>query len=416
MDAARARAPLFYGWVVVAITAMVLLVTAGTRTAPGAFLLDMEADTGWSKGLLSLAAAVGFLVFGLAGPISGVFMGRYGVRRVTMASLLITAAAMAIASQVNEAWQLAVFFGLMSGLGTGLVASVLAATVGTRWFVERRGIVLGILGASGSAGQLLFFPLLTLLATSAGWRLGSVVIAAICLLAAIPVVLLLRNDPADMGLRPLGGTAAIAPAPGPEPGIMRRAVRTSDFWLLAGTFFICGATSNGLVGQHFIAHAADHGFTPVAASGALAIMGAFNFVGTLGSGWLTDRVDPRRLLLVYYVFRGLSLLYLPTIHDGLGITGFAILFGLDYIATVPPTIALAADAFGKRNVGLVYGWIFAAHMFGAAMAAFIAGVTRDIVGDYAIAIIVAGWMAVAAGVVALSIRRAGAQPQPTSVA
>ena len=194
---------------------------------------------------------------------------------------------------------------------------------------------------------------------------------------------------------------------------MRRAVRTSDFWLLAGTFFICGATSNGLVGQHFIAHAADHGFTPVAASGALAVMGAFNFVGTLGSGWLTDRVDPRRLLLVYYVFRGLSLLYLPTIHDGLGITGFAILFGLDYIATVPPTIALAADAFGKRNVGLVYGWIFAAHMFGAAIAAFVAGVTRDIVGDYAIAIIVAGWMAVAAGVVALTIRRAGRDASPS---
>ena len=306
---------------------------------------------------------------------------------------------------MTEAWQLAFFFGLLSGLGTGLVASVLAATVGTRWFVGRRGIVLGILGASSSAGQLLFFPLLTLLATSVGWRFGSVVIAAICLLAAVPVVLLLRNDPADMGLRPLGGTAAIAPAPGPEPGIMRRAIRSVDFWLLAGTFFVCGATSNGLVGQHFIAHAADHGFTPVAASGALAVMGAFNFVGTLGSGWLTDRVDPRRLLLVYYVFRGLSLLYLPTIHDGLGITGFAVLFGLDYIATVPPTIALAADAFGKRNVGIVYGWIFASHMFGAAIAAFLAGVTRDIVGDYAIAIIVAGWMAVAAGVVALSIRR-----------
>jgi len=403
---AASRAPrLYYGWVVVWVTALVLLITAGTRTAPGAFLLDMEADTGWSKALLSLAAALGLVVFGLAGPISGVFMGRHGVRRVTLAALVITAASMALSSQVTEAWQLAFFFGLTSGLGTGLVASVLAATVGTRWFVERRGVVLGILGASGSAGQLVFFPLLTIMATTIGWRLGSVAIAAICLVVAIPVVLLMRNDPADIGLRPLGGEGPVAPSPGPEPGIMRRAVRTSDFWLLAGTFFVCGATSNGLVGQHFIAHAADHGFTAVAASGALAMMGAFNFVGTIGSGWLTDRVDPRRLLLVYYSFRGLSLLFVPTIHDSLGITGFAILFGLDYIATVPPTIALAADAFGKRNVGVVYGWIFAAHMMGAAFAAFAAGATRDLVGDYAIAFIVAGWMAIAAGVVALSIRR-----------
>ena len=405
MRAASPRTSIFYGWIVVWVTALVLLVTAGARTAPGAFLLDMEADTGWSKGVLSLAAALGLIVFGFAGPVSGALMGRHGVRRVTLAALAISAASMAASSQVTEAWQLAFFFGLTSGLGTGLVASVLAATVGTRWFVERRGIVLGILGASGSAGQLVFFPLLTILATTVGWRLGAVAIGAICVVVAIPVLFLLRDDPSDIGLRPLGGAGPVAPALGPEPGILRRAIHSADFWLLAGTFFVCGATSNGLVGQHFIAHAADHGFTPVAASGALAVMGAFNFLGTIGSGWLTDRVDPRRLLLVYYVFRGLSLLFVPTIHDSLGITGFAILFGLDYIATVPPTIALAADSFGKHNVGVIYGWVFASHMVGAAIAAFVAGVTRDLVGDYAIAFIVAGWMAVAAGVVALTIRR-----------
>ncbi|MBF8290951.1 MAG: sugar phosphate permease, partial [Chloroflexi bacterium] len=385
--------------------ALVLLVTAGTRTAPGAFLLDMESDTGWSKALLSLAAAVGLVVFGLSGPVSGALLGRLSVRRITIAALVITAVSMAASSLISEAWQLAIFFGLLSGIGTGLVASILAATVANRWFVQRRGLVLGILGASGSAGQLVFFPALTILATTAGWRFGAVAIGVVCLAVVLPVLLLLRNDPADMGLRPLGGVGPVAAATGPEPGIMRRAVRSSDFWLLAGTFFVCGATSNGLIGQHFIAHAADHGFSPVAASGALAVMGVFNFFGTIGSGWLTDRVDPRRLLLVYYVFRGISLLFVPNIHDTLGITAFAILFGLDYIATVPPTIALAADVFGRRNVGVVYGWIFASHMFGAAIAAFAAGATRDLVGDYGIAFIVAGWMAVAAGVVALSIRR-----------
>lgn len=200
---------------------------------------------------------------------------------------------------------------------------------------------------------------------------------------------------------------------------MRGAVRTSDFWFLAGTFFICGATSNGLVGQHFIPHAVDHGFTPVAASTALAVMGVFNFIGTIASGWLTDRVDPRKLLLVYYAFRGVSLLLLPFVHDTMSIAAFAILFGLDYIATVPPTVALVADRFGQHNVGVVYGWVFASHMVGAAIAAWVAGIVRENVGDYAAAFVAAGWIAIVAGFAALAIRRKGPDadvPAPASAA
>jgi len=406
VTAGGVRQGIFYGWVVVAVSAIALLVTAGVRIAPGAFLLDMRADTGWSTAVLSLAAAIGLVVFGLAGPLSGSLMARLGMRRVTVASLLIAAVAMATSSLVTEAWQLALLFGLLSGVGTGLIASILAATVANRWFVRRRGLVIGILGASTSAGQLIFFPILVSVATDAGWRIASVAIAGILVAVSIPVLAWLRDDPGDIGLRALGAAPDEAPVPTrPDPGIMRRAIRAPAFWLLAGTFFVCGATSNGLIGQHFVVHAADHGFTPGAASGALAIMGAFNFVGTIASGWLTDRFDPRRLLLMYYVLRGLSLLYLPAIHDTLDITAFAVLFGLDYIATVPPTIALAADIFGRRNVGIVYGWIFASHMFGAAIAAFFAGLTRDVMGDYGFAIVIAGFMAVGAGVVALSIRR-----------
>lgn len=397
---------IYYGWIVVAVSAMALLVTAGARIAPGAFLLDMQADTGWSTAVLSFAAAIGLVVFGLAGPLSGTLMARVGVRRVTVASLLIAALAMATSSLVTEAWQLALLFGLLFGIGTGLIASILAATVANRWFVRRRGLVIGVLGASTSAGQLIFFPLLVSIATDLGWRIASVAIASVLVVVAIPVLGLLRNEPSDVGTRPLGASDDHVPIPKrPEPGIMRRAIRSPAFWLLAGTFFVCGATSNGLIGQHFVVHAADHGFTPGAAAGALAIMGAFNFVGTIASGWLTDRYDPRKLLLTYYVFRGISLLYLPQIHDTLDITAFAILFGLDYIATVPPTIALAADIFGRRNIGVVYGWIFAAHMSGAAIAAFFAGLTRDIAGDYGLAIVIAGFAAIAAGAVALSIRR-----------
>ena len=344
-------------------------------------------------------------------------MARIGVRAVVLTSLIVTGSALIATSLVREIWQLTVVFGLISGLGTGLVASVLGPTVATRWFVRNRGLVTGILGASTSTGQLIFFPLLTALAVTAGWRLGAIVLGVLALILVIPVILWVRDDPADVGVRPLGVTSgAIVPTRVPDQGIMRRAIRTSDFWFLAGTFFVCGATSNGLVGQHFIPHAVDHGFSAIAASTALAFMGFFNFVGTIASGWLTDRIDPRRLLLVYYGFRGVSLLFLPFVHDTASIAAFAILFGLDYIATVPPTVALVADRFGRHNVGIVYGWVFAAHMLGAAIAAWAAGIVRESVGDYAWAFVAAGWIAIVAGFAALGIRRPepGAPPAAAS--
>jgi MFS family permease len=407
------RTAFFYGWVVVAVAGIVVLVTAGVRSAPGAFILSMTEEPGWSTASVSFAAAIGLVVFGLSGPISGWLMGRIGVRNVVLLSLVITAASLVATSMVREIWQLTLAFGLLSGLGTGLVASVLGPTVATRWFVRQRGLVTGVLGASTSTGQLIFFPLLTTLAVVVGWRAGALVLAGLSLVLLVPVLVWFRNDPADVGARPLGvAEGAVSHVPPPERGIMGRALRTSDFWFLAGTFFVCGATSNGLVGQHFIPHAVDHGFTAVAASGALAVMGFFNFLGTIGSGWLTDRVDPRKLLLVYYTFRGISLLFLPFIHDGLTIGAFAVLFGLDYIATVPPTVALVADRFGSRNVGIVYGWVFAAHMIGAAIAAWVAGVVRDSVGDYATAFVAAGWIAIVAGFAAMAIRKPGAPETP----
>jgi MFS family permease len=402
------RRAIFYGWVVVAVAAAVVLITAGVRSAPGAFLLTMTAEPGWSTASVSFAAAAGLIVFGFAGPVSGWLMGRIGVKNVVLVSLALTGVALLATSLVREIWQLTLLFGLLSGLGTGLVASVLGPTVAARWFVKDRGLVVGLFGASNSAGQLVFFPVLTAMSVAAGWRVGAIALGLISLALVVPVLLWLRNDPADVGARPRGLTeGAIAHVRPPDPGVMRRAIRTADFWFLAGTFFVCGATSNGLVGQHFIPHAVQHGFTPVAASTALAVMGVFNFVGTIASGWLTDRVDPRRLLLVYYGFRGVSLLFLPFVHDAMTIGAFAVLFGLDYIATVPPTVALAADRFGQHNVGIVYGWVFAAHMVGAALAAWVAGIVKESVGDYAAAFVAAGWIAIVAGFAALAIRRRG---------
>lgn len=405
----------FYGWVVVAVAAIVVIVTAGVRSAPGAFLLTMTEEPEWSTATVSFAAAIGLIAFGLSGPLSGWLMGRIGVRNVVLLSLVVTSLSLFATSMVREIWQLTLVFGLISGIGTGLVASVLGPTVATRWFVRHRGLVTGILGASNSTGQLIFFPLLTALAVTTGWRAGAIVLAVLAMALILPVLVWVRDDPADVGARPLGvAKGELVHTPPPDRGVMHRAVRTSDFWFLAGTFFVCGATSNGLVGQHFIPHAVDHGFTAIAASTALAVMGVFNFVGTIASGWLTDRWDPRKLLLIYYSLRGVSLFFVPFIHDTMTIAAFAILFGLDYIATVPPTVALVADRFGRHNVGIVYGWVFAAHMLGAAIAAWAAGVVREGVGDYAAAFVAAGWIAIIAGFAALGIRRSEPGSPPTA--
>ncbi len=391
----------------VAVTGLVLVITAGSRAAPGALLLEMESDTGWSKAALSAAAAAGLLLYGLGGPFAGSLMGRLGPRRVTIASVAITAVAMAISARVDSLPLLFLVFGVLTGLGAGLVASVLGAVVATRWFVAKRGLVLGIFGASVSAGQLIFYPVLTRLGVEFGWRTALTAFGIVSAAVLLPVLVWLRDEPADLDVLPVGGDAATAAsaALAPERGVMRRAVSRPEFWLLVATFFVCGATSNGLVGQHFIPHAVDHGFTQVTAANWLAAMGVFNFIGTIGSGWLTDRVDPRRLLLGYYGFRGVSLLLLPFVHDSISIGAFAVLFGLDYIATVPPTISLCADLFGPRNAGLVYGWVFAAHQLGAAGAAWAAGAARDGLGDYNLAFTSAGLVAIAAGVAASMIGR-----------
>ncbi len=394
-----------YAWWVVIASGAAVFLTAGIRSAPGVFLLPIEGDMGLGRSTVSLAVSLGLLVYGLSAPLSGKLIDRVGSRAVAVAGLVVSGGSMLLSAASQNAVQLALFFGVLSGVGTGLLGSVLGAAVANRWFVERRGLVVGIFGATTSAGQLVFVPWLSSLTLGIGWRQTSLWIAAVAGLLIVPVALLVRDDPADMDLPPYGGTVTVIP-PKPDARIMRQAVRSVDFWLLVGTFGICGLTSNGIVGTHFIAHAVEHGFTQSVAAGTLAVMGGFNFVGTIASGWLTDRYDPRRLLLMYYGFRGISLFLIPVIHDQLGLIAFAVLFGLDYIATVPPTVALAADVFGRQNVGTVYGWIFASHQVGAAFAAWAGGVVREQAGNYAPAFLAAGAMAVLAGMAATAIRQA----------
>ena len=395
----------FYGWVVVAVTAVTLFVSAGLRSAPGVFILPLEQDMGWSRSAISFAVSIGLITLGIAGPLSGWLMDRFGPKRVALVGLMLVVAAMVSSYGITELWQLNLLWGMISGLGTGMVGGVLGPAVANRWFVARRGLVIGIFGASLSAGQLVFVPALMAVVLTVGWRWSSVALGLMALVAIIPVLIFLRDDPADMGLAPYGATTGQgATRPTVDPNVMQRAVKAPEFWLLAATFFVCGATSNGLIGTHLIPHAADHGIPQATAAGMLALMGAMNFVGTIASGWLTDKYDPRKLLCIYYGFRGLSLFLLPYVSGVFGLSVFAIMFGLDYIATVPPTTALVADTFGRRNVGTVYGWVFCSHQVGAALAAWLGGVTRDMFGDYLLAFLVAGAIAMIAALLSLQIR------------
>jgi sugar phosphate permease len=397
---------IYYGWVVVAITAVTIIVAAGVRAASGVLVSPLEDDLGWSRASISFAISIGLVLYGLAGPLGGALMDLYGPRRLMLAGMVLTALSSAVTAAMTAIWQFTAVWGALGGLGTGAAAAVLGAAVANRWFVRRRGLVMGIFGASTSAGQLIFIPLLIWVVDVAGWRGAVLLLAALSAVLLPPILLLMRDQPADLGLRPLGGSdVPAAPQMARGSGVMRGAVRVPEFWLLSGSFFICGATSIGLIGTHFLPHSIDEGISETTAAVILAIMGGMNFAGTIASGWLTDRYDPRKLLAGYYIFRGFALFLLPFVTSVQGLLLFAILFGLDYIATVPPTVALTADIFGRRNIGTVFGWIFAAHMIGAAVAAWLSGVARDALGDYQLAFLSAGAIAIVGGLMALGIDR-----------
>ena len=408
---------LHYAWIVAAVTFVALLVSAGVRATPGVLILPLEHDTGWSRSTISLAIAVNIALYGLMGPFAGALMARIGVRASTAIGLLTLAIGVGATSLVREPWQLIALWGVVVGIGTGMVAIVLAAAVATRWFVARRGLVSGILTASTATGQLVFLPLLATIAAHGGWRPVTLTVACAALAALIPVLLFMRDRPEALSLRAYGAAAL---DPSAEPPLLRggnplavafatlgHCSRSRDFWLLSGSFFICGASTNGLIGTHFIPACGDHGIPEVRAAGLLAAMGVLDLLGTSASGWLTDRGNPRVLLFWYYGLRGLSLLFLPYAFDlslG-GLSVFALFYGLDWIATVPPTLRLATDIFGTEEAPIVYGWIAAAHQLGASSTALLAGVLREAYGSYTPAFALSGAVCLVAAVVVLMIRR-----------
>ena len=410
-----------YAWVVLAITFLVLLASAATRATPGVLIVPLEQEFGWSPATISFAISVSLLLYGLIGPFAAGFVNRYGPRRVMAASTLLIGLGALATVWMRHPWQLVALWGVVVGCGTGIIAIVLGASVVQRWFQTNRGLALGMLTASSATGQLVFLPLLARIVVSSGWRTAVTTIAVV-VICIVPVVLIwMRDRPEEKGLVPLGGSTqeSVHARPAANPFVaalsaLRMASRSRVFWVLAGTFFVCGASTNGLVGTHLIPACMDHGIPEVQAAGLLAMMGIFDLIGTTGSGWLSDRYDNRLLLFMYYGLRGLSLLYLPYgfISEGHGLSIFAVFYGLDWIATVPPTVALARQEFGAENVGLVFGWILAAHQVGAATAATVAGLIRTDEGSYDHAFMIAGALCLAA---ALAVLFSGRRREATGV-
>jgi predicted MFS family arabinose efflux permease len=417
-------------WLVAGVAFVAIVGAAGFRAVPGVLIHPLHEEFGWSVGTISAAVSVNLMLFGLTAPFAAALMDRFGMRRVVASALLVVAAGSALSVFVTASWQLLLCWGVLIGLGTGAMALAFVATVTGRWFVRHRGLVTGVLTAGSATGQLIFLPITASVAQDQGWRTAMLVVAGAALLVVPLVLLFLREHPADVGRLPYGATPVPAPVAGPaspvpapavapamaQPAVarsiavLRAAAHQRGFWLLVAGFAICGATTVGLVGTHFIPAAHDHGMPATTAAGLLAAVGVLDVIGTVFSGWLTDRVDSRLLLAVYYLLRGASLLVLPSLFaptTELSMVVFIVFYGLDWVATVPPTVALCRRLFGA-DAPVVFGWVFASHQVGAAFAVVAAGLVRDGLGDYALAWYVAGGLALVAAVLSLRIPAAPA--------
>ncbi|MFG1814013.1 MFS transporter [Kribbella sp. NPDC049174] len=403
-------------WAVAGVGFVTLIGAAGFRSVPGVLLDPLHDEFGWSHATISASVSINLLLYGLISPFAAALMDRLGLRRVVSGALVLIALGSGLTVFMTSSWQLLLCWGLLVGVGTGSMSMTFVATITGRWFVHRRGLVTGILTAAGATGQLIFLPLIANLASAYGWRVPALVAAGTAL-AVVPLVLLfLRDYPSDVGLRaygaPKGSTAGQRVETTGSSALraltaLRSAMRRPAFWMLAGGFAICGASTNGLIGTHFVTAAHDHGMPVTTAASLLALVGVFDVAGTIVSGWLTDRWDPRYLLIGYYSLRGLSLLVLPSLLGPSAqpsIWVFIIFYGLDWVATVPPTVALCREWFGVDGP-IVFGWVFASHQIGAALAATGAGAIRDVQGSYNLAWYLAGGLCAAAALMSASIGR-----------
>ena len=403
------------GWIAVTVTFFTLMASAGYRSAPSVLIVPLEDAFGWSRSQISLAVSINVLLFGLVAPFAAALMERFTVRKVVMSALTLVAISSTSTIFMTQPWHLWALWGIGVGVGTGSMALVFAATIANRWFVARKGIVIGALTAATASGQLVFLPMLSYFAINYGWKSVSLTVGTAAALVIPFIYFFLKEKPEALGMTPYGAPSDWQPPAPNELSAGRIAIDTlrvssksRDFWILFGTFLVCGLSTNGLIGTHFIPAAHDHGMAETIAAGLLALIGLFDVIGTLFSGYLTDRIDPRKLLFFYYGLRGLSLFLLPSIlfssvHPSTLV--FVIFYGLDWVATVPPTLVLCRMVMGNQRSAVVYGWVFVGHQIGASIAALGAAVLRVKLGDYAAAFYISGAMCLVASFAVLQIAK-----------
>jgi sugar phosphate permease len=408
-----------YAWVVLVTMFLVMLATAGVRAAPSVLIVPLQNAFGWDRATISAALSLNIGLYGVIGPFAAALMQTLGLKRTILLALAILALAVTASGLIDAKWQLFLTWGALVGLGAGATAGGLAATVANRWFVRNRGLAVGVLTASNASGQLVFLPILASVAESSGWRSVSWVVAG-CAAVMIPVVLLLLPEsPRSVGLGPLGAEVEPAAVAHGNPigvalGGLARGARSTDFWLLAASFWICGFSANGLVGTHLISYCMDNGIAPVMAASVVAGMGVFDLIGTTCSGWLSDRYNPRILLFWYYSLRGLSLILLPfSSFDAFSLGAFSVFYGLDFVATIPPTVILVNQVFGRQSAPIIVAWLACGHQIGAAVAAAGAGWIRTTTGSYFEAFIISGLACLVASLIVLRVSKpAPLAPQP----
>ncbi|MGZ8191670.1 MAG: MFS transporter [Methylococcaceae bacterium] len=401
----RKQAGIHYAWVVLAVTFTCLFFAAALRSIPGIIMLSLEHEFVWSRETISGAVSINLLLFGLAGPFLGRLMDLYGTKAITVIMILLITLGAGGSIFMQEPWQMYLFWGLIVGAGSGGTSMIMGSTVVNRWFHQRRGLALGILGAAFSSGQLIFTPAIMSLNSHLGWRVATLFIVALLGLLVLPLVMkFMADDPCLKGIQPYGATEIAGAVIQPDPNPMRLAMASPQFWLLASSFGICGFTTSGLLQTHLIPHGIEHGFPEMTMAVSLGLMGATDVIGTIFSGWLCDRFGKRRPLAIYYTLRGVSLMLLPYVESTGQLMAFSVVYGLNWLSTVPATSALTADLFGKQNVGVVFGWICFAHQVGAALASYGAGYLHNLAGNYTLAFVGSGLFALVATGLVVNIR------------
>lgn len=408
-----------YSWVILSITFFSIISAGIVRSSSGVFIVPFENEFGWDRSMISFAFATSLFLYGISGPFMAALIESIGLKKMMISAMLTLVVGVLLTYIMEKPWQLIFIWGIIIGLGSGLFLTVLSPYVANRWFEKRRGLAVGILTAATATGQLILLPILAIILETHSWRWAISLILILSLVMLIVILLFMKNSPVEMGILPYGqdkekvatyirhSTSRKNPISTAFQALFE-AVKVKEFWLLSGSFFICGLSTSGLIGTHFISYCIGFGFTAVAAASLLSFMGIFDLIGTTLSGWLSDRFDNRWLLFWYYALRGASLVFLPfALSDGsmTFLIIFSIFYGLDWIATVPPTINISRQVFGMEKSVVIYGWIFAAHQAGSAVAAGGAGIIYSLFNSYTWAFVLAGVFCVLASLFVIVIKK-----------